>query len=244
VKKILLSTALLASFATADFLGVEAGITAFSNNIDGNFKYKGDLINTKDTIGIDETNSNIGIWVSFEHPAPLIPNVKIKHVDLEYSGNKSLTNNTTFANKSFNANETIQSNIELTQTDFIAYYEILDNYVNLDLGLNLKLIDTKFKIASTNQVAQNDISTAIPMLYTKAKVELPFSGAFLEAELSYIGYSGNTIYDAQASVGYESSLGLGANLGYRKINLKLDDVKDTSTNITVDGAFASVFYHF
>jgi outer membrane protein len=244
LKKILLSTALLASFATADFLGVEAGITGFSNNIDGNFKYKGDLINTKDTIGIDETNSNIGIWVSFEHPAPLIPNVKIKHVNLEYNGNKSLTNNTTFANKSFNANETIQSNIELTQTDFIAYYEVLDNYVNLDLGLNLKLIDTKFKIASTSQVAQNDISTPIPMLYTKAKVELPFSGAFAQAELSYMGYSGNTLYDAQASIGYESSLGLGANLGYRKINLKLDDVKDTSTNITVDGAFASVFYHF
>jgi outer membrane protein len=243
VKKILLSTALLASFATADFLGIEAGITGFSNNIDGNFKYKGDLINTKDDLGLNN-NNNVGIWVSFEHPVPLVPNLKLKHMSLQYNASKNLDNDVEFSNKTFSANDNIESDVELSQTDFIAYYEVLDNYVNLDLGLNLKLIDTKFKIASTNQVAQNDISTAIPMLYTKAKVELPFSGAFLEAELSYIGYSGNTLYDAQASVGYESSLGLGANLGYRKINLKLDDVKDTSTNITVDGAFASVFYHF
>jgi outer membrane protein len=243
VKKILLSTALLASFATADFLGVEAGITAFSNNIDGNFKYKGDLINTKDDLGLNN-NNNVGIWVSFEHPVPLVPNLKLKHMSLQYNASKNLDNDVEFSNKTFSANDNIESDVELSQTDFIAYYEVLDNYVNLDLGLNLKLIDSSFKIESATQIGQKDLTAPIPMLYTKAKVELPFSGAFLEAELSYIGYSGNTLYDAEASVGYESSLGLGANLGYRKINLKLDDVKDTSTNITVDGAFASVFYHF
>ena len=243
MKKIILSSALLISVVNADFIGAEIGISSWSNSIDGNFKYNGTSINSKSDLGLDRDN-NMFIWASFEHPVPLIPNIKIQHTKSSYNSTKILSNDITFGSKKFDANSKLKSEISLTQTDLIAYYEILDNYVSIDLGLNLKILNANFRLQNDNYNEVKDFTAPIPMVYSKAKIELPLTGLSAEAELSYISISDSTFYDAQASIGYETAIGLGAKVGYRKENLDISDIKDTNANLTFDGAFASLYYHF
>jgi outer membrane protein len=243
MKKIILSTALIFGFANADFIGAEVGIASWDSSINGNFKYNGTNIGTKDNLGMDN-QTNAYIWASFEHPVPIIPNIKIKHTKQEYNANKTLTENITFGDKTFVSGSMTKSNINLNQTDLIAYYEILDNYVSIDLGLNLKIINAKFELNNEDVNKIKDFTLPLPMVYSKAKVELPLTGLFAQAELSFLNIGDSKFYDAQTSLGYETSIGFGAKIGYRKENLELSEVKDTSANLIFDGAFASFYYHF
>jgi hypothetical protein len=49
--------------------------------------------------------------------------------------------------------------------------------------------------------------------------------------------------DFQATIGYESSLGAGVELGFRSLDLELDDIDDVAIDLTIEGAFIGVFYH-
>ncbi|MBJ7538280.1 TIGR04219 family outer membrane beta-barrel protein [Marinomonas sp. C1424] len=70
---LLLSTALLASAAQADFIGAEAEAGVFLNN-DG-----------------EDSNSYFGLAI--EHPIPLIPNVRFQHQSLEEENQPDLSFN-------------------------------------------------------------------------------------------------------------------------------------------------------
>lgn len=243
MKKITLSLALVASVATADFIGLNAGAAYWNANTSGYFQYKGSQIDLERDLNYSDTNHTNFIWLSFEHPIPVLPNIKIQHTSLDDSATG--TANVTFDNKTYNG--LVESSYQLDQTDLILYYELLDNWVNLDLGANFKYLDGEVSIKdSANIVGQSNesLSVVIPMLYAKAKLDIPATGFSLESDLSYITYSGSQFYDFKAGVSYESSYGLGVTAGYRAQQLKLDDIKDAYSDIKIDGIYAGVFYHF
>ena len=75
--------------------------------------------------------------------------------------------------------EPINSTLKLNQTDFyFFYYELLDNWSKfLILDFNAKYIDASTQVNSTTQIASSkDLNLFIPMVYAKAKFDLPFSG--------------------------------------------------------------------
>ena len=173
----------------------------------------------------------------------MIPNIKIQHTKVEDSSSK--ISNVTFDNKNFSG--TINSNIQFNQTDFIAYYELLDNWVNFDLGINAKYLDASVSISDNNGInsaSKKDIDYIVPMLYAKARFDLPFNGLSLETDLSYITYEDSEFYDLKGGLLYETSFGLGGTLGYRAEKLQLDDISDVSSNIEIKGAYAGLYYHF
>ncbi|MCI0500548.1 MAG: TIGR04219 family outer membrane beta-barrel protein, partial [Epsilonproteobacteria bacterium] len=134
----------------------------------------------------------------------------------------------------------------LKQTDIIPYWRILDNWVNFDIGVNIRNIAGNIKIDSTseNKHADEDFSVILPMAYAKARFDLPFSGLSIEADGSYIGFNGNSITDIKGGVVYETPFGLGATLGYRKQNMTLDDIDSTYCNTNTKGIYGGVFIHF
>ena len=166
--------------------------------------------------------------------------IKIQHTKIEDSSSK--VSNVTFDNKSFSGN--ISSNLQLNQTDFIAYYELLDNWVNLDVGINGKFIDASVSVKDSVQTANKNLEYIIPMVYSKARFDLPFSGLSAETDLSYISYEDSEFYDFKGGLLYETSFGLGATAGYRMEKLQLDDISDVNSNIEIKGAYAGLFYHF
>lgn len=233
-------TASLGVELNADMLGLEVGGAYWATQTSGNVKYKGDSIDIQKDLGYKDFNTNF-FWATLEHPIPFIPNLKIQHTSFDNDASKVA--NVTFDNKTYTG--TIKSNLTLNQTDFIAYYELLDNWISLDLGINGKYIDAQVSMNSFGQTASSkDLNYVIPMAYGKVKFQLPFSGLSVESDVSYIGYNSNKFYDLKGGVSYETKFGLGATAGYRYEKLELDNLSDVYSNLEISGAYVGLFYHF
>ena len=233
-------SAVFALNMSADTLGFEAGAAVWGAKTSGTFEYKGDSIDLAKDLGYGDLNTNF-IWASFEHSLPFIPNIKIQHTKIEDSSSK--TSSITFDNIIYSG--TISSSLQLNQTDFILYYELLDNWVNLDFGINAKYLNASVSMDSATQSASTkDLNYVVPMLYAKAKFELPLSGLSVESDISYISYDSSAFYDVKGGVSYETTFGLGATAGYRAEKLKIDDISDFNSDIDIKGFYAGLFYHF
>lgn len=230
--------------ASADFLGFEVGAGYWNAKTSGNIQKGTTNIDLENDLKYGGSNGTNTFYALFEHPVPLLPNIKIQQTNLSDSSQGTLTRALNFNNKTFTLGANVSSSLKLNQTDFILYYEILDNWVNLDLGFNVKYIDGSVELNSPTTNAKEDFSVYVPMAYGKAQFDLPFSGLSAKSEISYIGYKANQFYDFKAAFQYEHSLGLGAEIGYRQIQLKIDDLDDFNSDITFSGAYVSVFYHF
>ena len=232
----------LAISANADTLGLEIGAAYWNAQTSGNVEYKGSSIDLEKDLGYGDLNTNF-IWASFEHPIPLIPNLKIQHTQIDDSSSNSTS--VTFDNKIYTG--TVSSSIKLNQTDFILYYELLDNWVNFDLGINGKYLDGSVNMSDSvggTASSTKDLTYIVPMAYAKVKFDLPFSGLSVESDLSYISYSGSKFYDFKGGVNYLTSFGLGATVGYRTEKIQLDDVSNVYSDIEISGAYAGLYYHF
>jgi outer membrane protein len=152
------------------------------------------------------------------------------------------TLNATFAGKTFNS--AVTSELTLKQTDIIPYWRILDNWINFDIGVNIRNIAGNIKITGTNQKADEDFSVILPMAYAKARIDLPFTGLSIEADGSYSGLSGSSTSDIKGGIVYQTPFGLGATLGYRKQNITLNNIDDTYGDINTKGIYGGVFFHF
>jgi outer membrane protein len=247
MKKILLSTTLALTLTTslsADVLGGEVGYAAWGTKLTGNVTKGVGTLDFEKDLGYGNNETNGFMWAYIDHPLPILPNLKIQKTNFSDNASGTINANVTFDGKTFSASDSVTSSITLDQIDVIPYWRILDNWVNFDIGLNIKAIDGNIQVDSSTQHANEDFSVVLPMLYTKARFDLPLSGLSIEADASYIAYSGNKFSDIKAGIVYETTIGLGATAGYRTQSITLDDIDDTYGTLDIKGAYAGIFYHF
>jgi len=247
MKKLTLLAALAAtgiSYAQADtVLGVYAGFGSWDTSYDG--KAGEPSITLKDLDVKDHKNNFY--YVALEHPIPVLPNVRLAHTAIS---NKQTANiNTMFIidGTTFFANDTIASEFDLTHTDATFYYEVLDNWVNLDLGLTARKFDGFVSAASTQTTTSKkvNIDQTLPMLYGKLQFDLPFSGLSAGVEGNFVSYSGDRITDYSAKISYlfDSVLDMGVEAGYRKLSVKVDE-DDLQATVNLKGPYAAIIAHF
>jgi outer membrane protein len=248
MKKLLLCATTALTFVTtinADTIGAEVGYAAWNTSLSGNIQKGTGTFDFENDLGYGSNEVNGFMWAYIDHPLPFLPNIKIQKTNYSDSASGTINANVTFDNQNFTASDTVTSSLTLDQFDIIPYWRILDNWVNFDIGLNIKSIDGNIQVDdSSGNHANHDFSVILPMLYTKARVDLPFTGLSIEADLSYIGYSGNKFSDIKAGVVYETTFGLGATAGYRQQNVTLDDIDNTYGDLNIKGPYAGLFYHF
>ncbi|MCK4709652.1 MAG: TIGR04219 family outer membrane beta-barrel protein, partial [Gammaproteobacteria bacterium] len=178
-KKIVAITLLsagLSGAATADFVGLNIGATRWSPDIAGSFSSDNagsSSISAGNDLGYSD-HSSTSINISFEHPLPLIPNVKYQGADLNASSTSDTTG-ITFGDTSYAAG-TINSTLDLSHNDIALYYEILDNWINIDIGVDLKMFDGKVSINGTEGIESITVDETIPMIYLSARFDLPLTG--------------------------------------------------------------------
>ncbi|KAF5270777.1 hypothetical protein FQR65_LT17813 [Abscondita terminalis] len=183
----------LSSFAQADFIGLT-----------------GDPLNSENDIDRD---NGIQASIAFEHPIPLLPNVKIKYTNID----STTENNTSSPNS---------DKVKFTNTDYILYYEILDNIVSADIGFGLANVDSDIKQYDALQYVNNTISGNVPIAYASIGGKLPFTGLSTKGEI-VVGSDGDTtMTDVQAELQYNFVqsllLDVGAKVGYRYLNIDAD----------------------
>ncbi|SDI67609.1 outer membrane protein [Ferrimonas sediminum] len=218
--KLSLAAAAIASLisvgAHADALGVKVGLDLQQSSVDGNVHGSG--------AGWDDSYRFSG-YVAFEHFIPLVPNVMIRHNQQEADGSGSLS-------------------ADLTNTDFIAYYELLDNgAVELDLGANYRIYSGKLNDGGFNS---DDLDDGILLVYAKGQVNLVGTGLFIYTDLSVGSYDDKDISDYQLGLGWELDmlpLNLAVKGGYRQHSF---DVSRWGTNADLEfsGVFAGVELSF
>lgn len=260
MKKSLLSIAvastLLTSAANADFLGVEIGAAGWSPEMTGKFKYGSGTptnMDLKDDLGFGNTESTNFMWLSFEHPVPIIPNAKIIQTSLELDASK--VDAVSFAGKDFSG--TITTNMTLNQTDYILYYEfsegILIPFVHLDGGIAIKNLDGSIKLAGTvsgvADSSEKDFSVPVPMGYAKIKLStsvIPFLPD-VEYETLRLSIGDNSFEDTKMGIVYNFELGVGFDAGLvagiRKETLKIDE-SSVKANIDIEGYYYGAYFNW
>ena len=227
--------------ARADFLGVYAGAGYW------NASFSGDVIagvSVEDELNIDRSNSRY-VYIAFEHPIPLVPNIKLAHTTLKDSGVGTLAQGITFNGEVFTASQAISSEINLTHTDVTLYYELLDIGMDFDVGITGRYFQGDVAVNSSRE----GLNVLVPMLYGHAKFGLPLTGAYFSGDINYANYSGNQIADYVIALGWETESfilpEIGIEAGYRSFSIDAgaDDL-DVNVDTQVDGVFINLKAHF
>jgi len=242
---LLLASVIVAPAASADTIfGVYAGAGTWQQNYSGDLRSGVTTVDVEDDLGIEDDMNNV-FYLAVEHPMPFLPNIKVNYVDMSINGDSTLDRTIEFNDVIFPIGTTLTSDVEISQGDAIAYYELLDNYLSLDVGIGARYMDGKVNLVSSSETSNADFTVIVPLLYGRARADLPLSGFWMAAEVMGMGYSDSSLIDATAQLGWESSIGLGAELGYRLINLDIDDMDDfNKANLDISGPYMALNYHF
>lgn len=233
---------MMGQIAMADTLGIYLGVGTWNQD------YSGDLLIWQtDALDVSGDSGNT-LYVKFEHPVPVLPNIKIATAEISDSGVADvehpgpITLNT-------------DSTIDLSHTDLTFYYEIIDMGMDLDLGLTFRKFDGEItQIADiggtlTPLPTNTDITATIPMLYVSFRVDLPLTGFYLGGNANALSISGNGFMDYEVKIGWATSVAMladiGVEAGVRSFGVKADTKKlDVNLDFETDGVFVRVVAHF
>lgn len=225
--------------ANADTLSFSAGGGAWNASPDGSFQATTD----KDSVSVTdnlfwESDYQGYFFATLEHPIPIIPNVKLMYTKIEQSG--SGTTNFTFDGLPFSGK--VSNDFKIENLDLIAYYEVLDNVVSVDLGINIRNMKIDYTIVNGNK-ATDSFDETVPLLYALVGVS-PLPDLIVSGEVSYLKYSGSSISDVTAKITYTTNFFVGFEAGYRIQKYEFDDVSGYDADLTFDGMFAGAYVKF
>ncbi|MCW8831604.1 MAG: TIGR04219 family outer membrane beta-barrel protein [Gammaproteobacteria bacterium] len=225
----------LSSNASADALGLYVGGGVWDHDPSGSFGTTGDsVIDMESNLNYEE-DSDSYVYVALEHPVPMVPNIRIESVSMGHTGTSSAS--IVFDGQTVNTGS--KSAINLDNTDFILYWRLLDNWVNLDLGFNARKLDADFTVG-TKTVA---VSETIPMLYIAAQFDLPLTGLSIGADINHISYSDAKYQDVRIRALYEMGV-VGIELGLKTTTLDLKGLDTIESSIEFKGMMVGAFLHF
>jgi len=249
---------LLTLSANADLLRVEMGGGVWNNEISGPIQYKILPGYNADDLGYSSENKGYA-WLNIKHPIPILPNLRLEYADVDFTGSSSRS--FAYDGKIFSTNT--YSETQLTQYDAILYYNLLDNtaWTTLDLGLDIKYIDSNFKasgdavpvLGGTSSFSSVDESEdlVLPMLYGRLRFELPFNLG-IEGSAKYTKYKSSSLGDYSIKADYTLvdvlPFEVGFEVGYRfeNIDLDQDDISglDVDVDLDIKGVFAGAVIKF
>lgn len=227
----------------ADFVGINigAGHSLFSSFNSNN---GGTSINLNDDLGIND-ESQTSLTLILEHPIPVLPNIRYQGFALDSTGSSTLDSDLNLNGETFSSGNRVSSNFDLSHDDIVLYYQLLDNWIDLDMGVDIKLFDGEIEF-SGDTTTRVDVDETIPLLYLSARFELPYSGFYIGANFNNLSLDlgDSAVEDSTLKLGYESPYGLGFEGGIKTFSLELDDANNLDTDLKYDGIFLNGYYNF
>lgn len=253
MKKLLItivSSAVLATIASADFSRVEMGAGVWAQTPKGDLTYTDSGADGSNVFDENQEN-NAYVWMLIKHPIPVLPNIRLEYVNIDSTGVAS------GKFEDFQAPINTPTSLKMTQFDVIPYYNILDNtaWITLDLGLDLKIVSVDYQadgvtVFGSSVTSYSDTQTiVVPLPYLRARVEIPGTDIGFEADAKYMTYDGSTISDIRAKVDYTLSfipvVQPALEIGYRvqKIDIS-SDTANADMNVDFAGMYAGLMLRF
>lgn len=243
LKKLALFTVLTLSQIHADMIGGEVSLGFFNHEPSGNASYGGSSTDLQDALGFSESQ-DIFFKAYLEHPFPLFPNIKLGYTTLSHDGSSSVED-FSWGDVEIVETENINSSLSLDIMDVTLYYEFLDNWAEVDAGLTARYIKGDMGVSTNSQHDAVDFSIWIPMLYGKARFNLPITDLSLQLEANAISYWDLTAYDYELSARYTLVMGIGIEAGYKSFHLDSDGlVNRFNADMDFSGPYASAVWDF
>lgn len=228
------SLILAAPLAHADFAGIGASVGYWDSDLSGDAARKGDSVDVDKDLGL-KSSDNVNLSAYLEHPIPLLPNVRLSYISISQDGNGQIP----ASGYDFLPPGPVYSKLDVKQLDLTLYYQLLDNWVNLDLGLTIR--DLSGDLSMTSRVSgkkdKTDVDVVLPMGYVAAQFDLPLTGLSAGVEGNAIAYSGDSVYDVNVYGQYRFSV-LSLRAGYRQMSIDYEDGND-KLDIEIGGPFIS-----
>jgi outer membrane protein len=233
--------------AKAEFIGLNIGashwspaVTSASNNSDSS------SIDLVDDLDVENPGQSSMVLI-LEHPIVALPNIRYQGYELDSSGTSILDTDINFNGETFASGNRVTSTLDLSHDDIVLYYELLDNWVSLDIGVDLKRFDGEISVSGGINTSV-DVDETIPLLYLSARFELPYNGFYvganINADIIDLGLSDSSAQDSTIMLGYESGNGLGVEGGFKYFSLQLDDANNLDTDLEYDGIYFNGYYNF
>ena len=223
--------------AKAEFIGLNIGTNhrALPRSFNSTGPESIDLI---DDLDVDDP-AHSSMTIILEHPITALPNIRYQVSQLD--------SDTSISGKAFNAGNQGRTTSDLSRDDVVIYYQLLDNWVNLDLGVDVKHLDGEVSFDGTSSSTVS-VDETIPLLYLSARFDLPFEGLYVGADINAnvidLGISESSAQDSTIMMGYESGTGLGIEGGFKYFSLDLDNVDAPDTDLEYDGIFLNGYVNF
>lgn len=229
--------------------GIYAGANLWQLDAGGTIGPDGNSLDFSGEFGGGDSDST-SLYVAVEHFVPLIPNVMVRTTPINWSGSSNAATGTLGGVIQFNGQ--VDASMDVDMTDLTLYYELLDNWVTVDVGLTARMLDGFISATGTSSGSsvsdRLDLSHTIPLLYGHARFDLPFTGLAAGVRGNGLGLDGNGLLDLEAyvhlEVGLIPTLDFGIQGGLRRLSLNLDDVGGWNSDATLEGAFIGLTAHF
>jgi len=220
----------LPNLASAELVIIGAG--SWDYEVSGKIRDSGTITDEidldSDLFLKDDTETFLLAYI--EHPVPLLPNIRLSSTSLDITGSGTATVALTYNGNTINANVAASTQMNLDHTEIGLYWNVLDNVVGLDLGINAKLFDGKVSITDGTTTASDVFDETVPMLYAGLQFELPY-GFQIAGDISYLSFDGSSFTDTLIRLRYTTDYLLGVEVGYRSFDI---DFEDTTANEYVD----------
>ncbi|WP_394130333.1 TIGR04219 family outer membrane beta-barrel protein [Shewanella maritima] len=246
MKKSLIATALIGmlgatSAQAATLVGFKVGGDVWRADTSGTFN---DDDGGQQAFNYESSTSG-SVWLAVEHPVPILPNLKIRENRLDSKGSMADAD-FTFNGYDFTGNVTTYNN--LNNTDFILYYELLDNdLVELDLGAAYKKMNGSLRVQTEQgRPEDRDVDSGVIMGYASGKAGIPGLGLYAFAELMQ-GVDETGVHDYSAGLGWEFdgiTVDTRIRVGYRDFTFDVSDFSNVTQDMQFKGAFAGLELNF
>ncbi|CAB1059661.1 hypothetical protein D1BOALGB6SA_4423 [Olavius sp. associated proteobacterium Delta 1] len=183
----------------------------------------------------------------------LIPNIYLMYTPMKWDESGSKDVDFSFGGENFRGGVDFDSELKMNHLDVAFYYGIpgirtaTADVLNIDLGLNFRLLDLKAEIEQTttsliDQKESESYLLPIPMLYGAAQIA-PLGWIALDLEGRGIAYSNNHYVSLIGRLKVMPFGPLFVAGGYRYDNIKID-YQDIDVDADFKGPFAEVGFDF
>ena len=185
------------------------------------------------------------VQAALEHPIPLVPNILVAHSKIETRGNFTLSEDANFGDTTFEAWEAVGTDINLSYVDATLYYEILDNWVNLDLGLTARQFSGEMTADTFEKSETVELSGILPMVYGVARFDLPFTGWSIIAQGNGTSYKGDRHTDLTAKIRWDfvPALDFAIEAGYRAMTVDVQELDALQSDLEIKGPYLGLSLH-
>ena len=246
LRSLLVVTITLAPLAAVgDIVGLSIGGGSWQASPEGDIGRTD--IDLESTLNLDEENNQF-IFIALEHPVPVLPNIRLQQSEMEWTGNALVTAGTDLNGSPFVSDEQVDVSLDLSHIDATFYYEVLDNVVDLDLGITARAFDGQASLVGVSQQESIDLDAVGPLLYGKVGVDFPLTGLSAHMIANWIDVDEFSLVDWAAQLTYEFGLipavDTGLILGYRSMSVELDDLDDLQSDASFEGYYLAFQLHF